>query len=79
VIPVVDGHPQTLCARYAPSDLDTAVELADQGRRALRDLLAAVDAVLADPAEWEQVAGPADVLLDIDTPLDLARLRARSC
>jgi molybdenum cofactor guanylyltransferase len=79
VIPVVDGNPQTLCARYAQPDLDAAVELAGRGGRALRDLLAGMDALLVGPALWQQAAGPADVLLDIDTPGDLARLRARSC
>jgi molybdopterin-guanine dinucleotide biosynthesis protein A len=78
VIPVVDGIPQPLCARYAAADLDLAVELAATGRRALRDLLARVDALLAGPSLWEAAAGNADVLGDIDTPADLARVQARS-
>jgi molybdopterin-guanine dinucleotide biosynthesis protein A len=79
VIPVVDGHPQTLCARYAAPDLDVAVELAARGRRALRELLPHLDALFADPALWEKAAGAPDVMADIDTPLDLARLRAGPC
>ncbi len=79
VIPVVDGQPQTLCARYAPSDLDAAVELADRAGERSGTCWRVLDALLAEPALWEQAAGPAEVLLDIDTPVDLARLRARSC
>jgi molybdopterin-guanine dinucleotide biosynthesis protein A len=78
VIPVVAGSPQTLCARYAPADLDLAVELAASGRRAMRDLLDRIDAELAGPDRWQAAAGDHDVLLDIDTPADLARIEAGS-
>jgi molybdopterin-guanine dinucleotide biosynthesis protein A len=78
VIPVIDGVPQTLCARYAPADLDLAVDLAATGRRALRDLLDRIDALLAGPSLWEAAAGNADALRDLDTPADLARLEGRS-
>ena len=70
VVPVVDGVPQTLCARYAPADLDVAVDLAAAGRRAMRDFLEGID--------WVAVAGDHDVLLDIDTPADLARIESGS-
>jgi molybdopterin-guanine dinucleotide biosynthesis protein A len=76
VIPVVGGLPQPLCARYAAPDLGSAVELAVAGRRAMRDLLNDIDAALAGPEEWATAAGGSDVLTDIDTPSDLARLRA---
>jgi molybdopterin-guanine dinucleotide biosynthesis protein A len=78
VIPVVDGIPQTLCARYGAADLDLAVDLAATGRRTLRDLLDRIDAVLAGPDMWAAAAGDQDVLRDIDTPADLAWLQARS-
>jgi molybdopterin-guanine dinucleotide biosynthesis protein A len=78
VVPVVDGVPQTLCARYAPRDLDLAVELAASGRCAVRDLLHRVDARLAGPAVWGRAAGDPDALRDIDTPSDLGRLSAPS-
>jgi molybdopterin-guanine dinucleotide biosynthesis protein A len=77
LIPVVEGIPQTLCARYVAADLDRAVELAATGRRALRDLLERIDPLLAGPPLWEAAAGTVDVLQDLDTPADLARLEAR--
>jgi molybdopterin-guanine dinucleotide biosynthesis protein A len=70
VIPVLGGIPQTLCARYAAADLEMAVELAAAGTRAMRDLL--------DRVDWVAVAGDHDVLVDIDTPADLARIEAGS-
>jgi molybdopterin-guanine dinucleotide biosynthesis protein A len=79
VIPMLDGIPQTLCARYAPADLDLAVELATSGRSAMRDLFDRMDAELAGPDRWEAAAGHPDVLRDIDTPADLARIEAGSC
>jgi molybdopterin-guanine dinucleotide biosynthesis protein A len=78
VVPVLAGVPQTLCARYAPGDLQRAVELAAAGRRALHDLLDGSDAVLAGPEVWGPAAGDPDALFDVDTPADLARLHSRS-
>ena len=69
VVPVVDGIDQPLCARYGPADLDIAVELVRHGKRALRDLLGTItyEAIELDPS----------LLEDVDTPEDLARVRAR--
>jgi molybdopterin-guanine dinucleotide biosynthesis protein A len=78
LIPVVDGRPQTLCARYSPADLDLAVELTAAGQRAMRDLLDRIDAQLADRQLWEAAAGNPDILQDVDTPADLDRLKASS-
>jgi molybdopterin-guanine dinucleotide biosynthesis protein A len=78
IVPVLAGVPQTLCARYAPVDLERAVQLAAAGRRALHDLLDGSDAVLAGPEEWGPAAGDPDALLDVDTPADLAHVRSRS-
>jgi molybdopterin-guanine dinucleotide biosynthesis protein A len=78
VVPVLAGVPQTLCARYAPGDLERAVQLAAAGRRALRDLLDAIDALLVGPEVWGPAAGDPDALLDVDTPADLARVRSRT-
>ncbi len=75
VIPVAEGAPQPLCARYGPADLDRAVELAGRGRRSMRDLLDSSDALLAGPDQWEAAGGDAGALLDVDTPDDLRRLR----
>jgi FdhD protein len=69
VVPVVDGIAQPLCARYTPADLDRIDGLLAEGKRAMRDLLSAISpaTVEIDPA----------VLEDVDTPADLARVRAR--
>jgi molybdopterin-guanine dinucleotide biosynthesis protein A len=77
VVPVCDGVPQTLCARYAPADLERAVHLAVAGRRALRDLLDGIDALLAGPETWGPAAGDPDALFDVDTPADLARVQSQ--
>jgi molybdopterin-guanine dinucleotide biosynthesis protein A len=78
VIPVLAGVPQTLCARYAPADLQQAVHLAAAGRRALHDLLDSIDVLLVEPETWGPAAGDPDALFDVDTPADLARVRSRS-
>jgi molybdenum cofactor guanylyltransferase len=69
VVPVVNGIAQPLCARYAPADLDRIDGLLAGGSRAMRDLLEAIAPASIDlyPA----------VLVDVDTPEDLARVRAR--
>jgi molybdopterin-guanine dinucleotide biosynthesis protein A len=77
VVPVSDGIPQTLCARYAADDLELAVHLAAAGKRSMRDLLQSIDALLAGPEVWTPAAADPDALVDVDTPTDLARLRAR--
>jgi molybdopterin-guanine dinucleotide biosynthesis protein A len=73
VIPVVAGRPQNLCARYSAEALAAAGSLVADGRRAIRDLVAAQPAHFASPAEWA-VAGEAGVLGDLDEPADLERL-----
>jgi molybdopterin-guanine dinucleotide biosynthesis protein A len=77
VIPVADGVPQTLCARYSADDLELAVGLVAAGKRSMRDLLERIDARLAGPEVWTPAAGDPDALVDVDTPSDLARLHAR--
>lgn len=74
VVPVAAGRVQPLCARYTASDLDCARRLVGSGRRAMSDLLRAIDAVLAGEAEWAGPAGGAGALADVDTPEDLERL-----
>jgi molybdenum cofactor guanylyltransferase len=76
VVPVDKGVPQPLCARYAPTDMAMATSLVAGGARAMRDLLASIDAVYVGPELWAPAAGDPDALLDMDTPADLAILRA---
>lgn len=76
VVPVVEGRPQPLCARWSADDLDVAGELAGTGNRSMRALLERPGVVLIDEASW-----PGDVdrsaFADADTPTDLDRLGVR--
>ena len=78
VVPRVDGMPQTLCARYAPTAGDEATRLLADGQRSLRSLLAAleagsVDAVqYVDEDEWGEIVD-ARAFVDVDTAADVAR------
>ncbi|MGH8993918.1 MAG: molybdenum cofactor guanylyltransferase, partial [Acidimicrobiia bacterium] len=73
-VPLADGQPQPLCARYGPEARAAVPGLLAAGERSLRGLLAAVEVAWVEPAEWEPVGGP-DAFSDLDTPEDLARLR----
>jgi molybdopterin-guanine dinucleotide biosynthesis protein A len=75
VVPLADGRPQPLCARYSAADLCLAAELAAGGCRAMRDLLARISAHYARPEEWARAAGDLQALADADEPADLERLR----
>lgn len=70
VIPVVGGRAQPLCARYDRKALDAAVEIIQAGGRAMKDLLCAVDHVLAGPEEWGRAGIPEEWFADADTPAD---------
>jgi molybdenum cofactor guanylyltransferase len=72
-VPVADGRPQPLCARYGADALEVAPRLLATGERSLRGLLAGIDVGWVEPAEWAAVAGP-DAFVDVDTPADLTRL-----
>jgi molybdopterin-guanine dinucleotide biosynthesis protein A len=67
VIPVVDGRPQLLCARYDASTLLLAGRLVDQGCRRMQDLVDGRTVHLAGPEEWAGVAAAAS-FGDVDTP-----------
>jgi molybdopterin-guanine dinucleotide biosynthesis protein A len=73
VVPVVDGMPQTLCARYDVDALTVAVELVDRGERSMRALLDAVGVHYAEEDEWGAVAD-ARAFHDVDTREDAAAL-----
>jgi len=69
VVPVWEGRPQTLCARWSVPSLARAIALVAAGARSVRALLDASDA--------ELVTVPpslAPALADVDTPEQLARI-----
>lgn len=72
VVPVVDGVPQMLCARYGVDALAAAPGLLASGARSLRSLLTVVAVHEADEAEWASAASAAS-FLDVDTPADVER------
>ena len=74
VVPVAAGRVQPLCARYRAEDLVTAGRLVGAGRRAMGDLLAAIDAHRVGEDQWAPASGDPSVLSDADTPDDLERL-----
>jgi molybdopterin-guanine dinucleotide biosynthesis protein A len=69
VVPVVDGLPQPLCARYTYAALSLAPELVAAGERSMRALLSRLDVHDATEAEWGGVAS-ARAFADVDTPED---------
>jgi len=69
VVPVVDGVPQTLCARYSHDALAVAPDLVAAGERSMRALLDRVDVHEATEVEWRAVAS-ARTFADVDTPED---------
>lgn len=75
VVPVSDGVPQMLCARYSAAALASAEPLVADGTRSVRALLEADPAglVLVAPETWRSVAPP-EAFVDLDTPADLRRL-----
>ncbi len=72
VVPVVDGYPQTTCARYGPDALAHASVLVAAGERSLRALLDATGFRAVDLVDLglDADARPFD---DVDTPADAGR------
>jgi molybdopterin synthase catalytic subunit len=70
-VPVRDGRPQPLCARWSVADLERAAAQLAAGERSLRHVFGP-DAVQLDESAWGPVA-PGSALDDVDTPVDLAR------
>ncbi len=72
VVPVLDGAPQPLCARWAVADLERARAQLAAGERSLRRVFGpGTDFVTED--EVEQAVG-LRLVRDVDTPEDVARL-----
>jgi molybdopterin-guanine dinucleotide biosynthesis protein A len=76
VVPVVDGRPQPLCARWSAGALRRAEGLVAEGERSMRAVLASPGRgglELAGPDRWP--TGVTDAAFaDADTPEDLERL-----
>jgi molybdopterin-guanine dinucleotide biosynthesis protein A len=73
VVPVVEGRPQPLCARWSASALAEAGRALARGERSMHPLLSWRDVEFVDESGWP---GTVDVLAfsDIDTRADLERL-----
>jgi molybdopterin-guanine dinucleotide biosynthesis protein A len=77
VVPVVQGRPQPLCAKWCHRDLDGAGQFLALGVRSLRHLYDQPDIRLLDESQWLHVAREDD-FFDIDTPADLQQFRLSS-
>jgi molybdopterin-guanine dinucleotide biosynthesis protein A len=73
VVPVVQGRPQPLCARWSAGDLDATQEMFMRGDRTLHQLLARPHLHLLGASEWCDAAHE-EQFSDIDTPEDIERL-----
>lgn len=73
VVPVVDGRPQALCARFSAAALEHGARAAAAGWRSLAPLLDHGDVVWLEEPDWARVADRR-TFTDVDTPADLARL-----
>lgn len=73
VVPLVDGWPQPLCARWSASDLLAASDLVAEGRRSMRALLDRPGVLLADESTWPGEMNRRS-FADVDSPKDFARL-----
>ena len=73
VVPVVDGQPQPLCARWSPAALAAGRDALADGQRSMRPLLAYGDAVLLEEPSWRGIVAK-DAFADVDTPAALADL-----
>lgn len=76
VIPVVDGSPQPLCARYDRNALQAAVTLVEAGARSMHELLSVVEHVIAGPEDLLAAGIDPASLRDVDTPADLSSYRS---
>jgi molybdenum cofactor guanylyltransferase len=76
VVPIVDGHPQPLCARWSLDGLRHAKRLLAEGDRSMRQLLLGSDVAMVDESDWPEGVD-ARAFSDIDTPEDIDRLGIR--
>jgi molybdopterin-guanine dinucleotide biosynthesis protein A len=74
VVPVVEGRPQPLCAKWCHRDLDSASQYLALGARSLQHLYEQPDICFLDESQWHHVALEDD-FFDIDSPADLQQFR----
>ncbi|MGH9023504.1 MAG: molybdenum cofactor guanylyltransferase, partial [Acidimicrobiia bacterium] len=74
IVPLVEGRPQPLCARYSPEALSLAGELVAAGARSMLALLERVEVLWLFEDRWQSVASRS-ALDDVDRPEDLATAR----
>jgi molybdopterin-guanine dinucleotide biosynthesis protein A len=77
VVPIENGRRQPLCARYSAPAIRESRRLVQTGERSMIALLDRVEVTWLEPPAWTPAAGRPDALMDVDTPEDLADLRAR--
>jgi molybdenum cofactor guanylyltransferase len=78
VVPVVQGHPQTLAAFYARSCLDVMrAHLDSGGKNSLRAILERLDVCYVDEAEMLAADPGLRSFFDLDTPQDVARAKSK--
>lgn len=70
VVPIIEGQPQPLCARWSAEDLAAAADLVEAGIRSMRSLLDRPGVELVEEERWP---GEVDrrAFSDVDTPADL--------
>ena len=70
VVPMIEGQPQSLCARWSAEDLAAAADLVEAGMRSVRSLLNLAGVELVEEERWP---GEVDrrAFSDVDTPADL--------
>jgi molybdopterin-guanine dinucleotide biosynthesis protein A len=73
VVPIVDGHPQLLCARWSSEDLRRAGALVGAGERAVRALFDQAAPEVLDEDRWPDGVSAA-AFADVDGAADLERL-----
>lgn len=73
VVPVVEGRPQPLCARFSSQTLSAAPSLVAEGHRSLRSLLEVGPVLWLEEPQWGPVASRRS-FTDVDRPDDLDAL-----
>lgn len=73
IVPIVDGRPQPLCARWSARDLARTAELVADGHRSFTAVYDECDVSYVSEDEWGSVAD-ARAFADTDSVADLQRL-----